>query len=70
MHRHLPQLNFPRKNNYSLKTATLFYACEYPALKKRMVPKREGRSLRIGAIEYSIFISDQIRLDNRWSEPH
>jgi len=63
----MPQvtIRISRKNTYPSKTVTRFYACECPALKKRMDSKREGRSWRRRAIEDSVFISDRIRLDNR-----
>jgi hypothetical protein len=44
--RKMPQVNIriSRKNIYSLKTVTRFYAYECPAPKKRMDPKTREKS--------------------------
>jgi hypothetical protein len=56
--RKVPKINIriSRQNTYPSKTVTRFYACACPALKKRMVPKREGKSWRRMAIESSTII--------------
>jgi len=55
----MPQVNIKisRKNTYPSKTVTLFYACECPALKKKMVPERERQKLenRGNRIQYFHF---------------